>query len=59
MENEPANMTITFPPDYPWQHIVLEGDEESRVRVHADAGSLPANTDAGPAGAPASPATEA
>jgi hypothetical protein len=28
MKNESENMKISFPIDYPWQHLVIEGNEE-------------------------------
>ena len=56
MENEAANLTLTFPADYSWQHVIVEGDEECRVRYPGDGNPLPAKTEAGPEGTPASPA---
>lgn len=26
-----ATMTFSFPPDYPWCHLVIEGDEETNI----------------------------
>ena len=31
MNNESENMKLTFPLDYPWQHLVIEGNEEVNV----------------------------
>jgi protein-disulfide isomerase len=37
MNDEAAKMTITFPPDYPWRHLVIEGEEENFVSKAAKA----------------------
>lgn len=31
MNIEPANIKVGFPADFPWQHVILEGEEEQRV----------------------------
>ena len=39
MNDETATMTITFPPDYPWRHLVFEGEEETNVAKTARDGT--------------------